>query len=544
MNFQQYLYDKGFQREDLLARIAESLELDESRSKKMESAYKAIYDVLKADTIFFAKVEFVVYPQGSKPIGTTTKPIGKDEFDLDIVVQIKDPYYNYTSSEIYDHLIRVFSANEVYRPKLVRKNRCARINYAGDFHLDVLPGCIIIRDSDKLMVPDRELKAWTSSYPKGYIGWFLTKAENVRQPLLKKAYGDYILLSEGKSEQEDLPEEDQYSKKPLKRAVQITKRYRDIFFSKKPKHRTSSIVLTTIFGELYEGESSIYETIDNVLNKILGNYSDYQNLYETKRIYRRIKVLNPVNKDEDFTEKWDDDKEYYHQFIAFVKSYKEKWERLKNGDLGVAEELFGSTRTKTILSEQLKNMGKGKGHNLEKAGATIFTGNNFVDKNGNITSDKGYESKPNRNYGGIELILETRLHNLLPTKNFIAAHIQQKMIAEHFPWLKTFVSDGILYGKGKVKPDGCKKEYAIGIKYDPNAIGRKEQVFVLNDSTIQFGKTPHLYPGNSLCLYYPKDLPIHLDLNFVDVIPWISEWLVTYELWKKYGVWLAKEVKH
>ena len=97
MNFQEYLYNHGFQREDLLARLAESLELDETRSKKMETAYNAIYDVLKADPVFFSKVDFVVYPQGSKAIGTTTKPIGKDEFDLDIVVQIRDFYYNYCS---------------------------------------------------------------------------------------------------------------------------------------------------------------------------------------------------------------------------------------------------------------------------------------------------------------------------------------------------------------------------------------------------------------------------------------------------------------
>lgn len=100
MNFQEYLYNHGFQREDLLARLTESLELDESRSKRMESAYTAIYDVLKADPIFFSKVDFVVYPQGSKAIGTTTKPIGQDEFDLDIVVQIRESYHIYTSSEI------------------------------------------------------------------------------------------------------------------------------------------------------------------------------------------------------------------------------------------------------------------------------------------------------------------------------------------------------------------------------------------------------------------------------------------------------------
>ena len=107
-------------------------------------------------------------------------------------------------------------------------------------------------------------------------------------------------------------------------------------------------------GELYEGESSIYQTIDSILNKIVKRYADYQYLFESQGVYKRIKVLNQVNSDEDFTEKWDKEKEYYNQFIAFAKSYKEKWQKLKNGDFGVAEELFGSDRIKGILTEQLK----------------------------------------------------------------------------------------------------------------------------------------------------------------------------------------------
>lgn len=544
MNFQEYLYNHGFQREDLLARLAESLELDESRSKRMESAYNAIYDVLKADPVFFSKVDFVVYPQGSKSIGTTTKPIGQDEFDLDIVVQIRDYYFNYTSSEIYNHLIRVFKGNEIYRPKLISKNRCARINYSGDFHLDILPGCIIIETEDKLMVPDRELSSWTSTFPKGYSNWFLDKAKDVRQTtLLRKALNDFITLSEAKAEQENLPEENFYSKEPLKRAVQLTKRFRDIFFAHKPKHKTSSIVLTTIFAQFYQGEASIYETIDNVLNRILNHYADYQNLFENKGIYKRIKVLNPVNPEEDFTDKWDKDKEYYIQFIAFTKSFKEKWERLKMGHFGVAEELFGSTRTKTILKAQLENLSLDKSDTLEKAGLTILSGNKFVDKQGNITQNNGYESKPNRNYGGAELE-HSRNPSTINTKNYIAAHIQKQLVDQNFPWLKTVVKDGELLGKGKIKPKGCKKEYKILFGYDINRIGRKERIFILNDSQIKFGLTPHLYNDGSLCLYFPEDFPIYMDLNFVDLVPWISEWLVMYELWKKYGVWLSDEVKH
>lgn len=137
-----------------------------------------------------------------------------------------------------------------------------------------------------------------------------------------------------------------------------------------------------------------------------------------------------------------------------------------------------------------------------------------------------------------------RKANIVNNERFTAAYIQQYYIEKHFPWLYTVVKDGKLLGKGKIQPKGCRKEYEILIAYDINDTLRKERVFVANDRQIQFGKTPHLYPGNSLCLYYPTDLPRNFDLNFIDVIPWISEWLVMYELWKKYGVWLADEVKH
>lgn len=393
------------------------------------------------------------------------------------------------------------------------------------------------------MVPDRELASWTSSFPKGYSKWFLDRAENVRETLLKKAFSGYIALSEAKAEQEDLPNEDYYDKEPLKRSVQLTKRYRDIFFANKPKYRTSSIVLTTIFGQFYDGEASIYETIDNVLNKILRRYSAYEMLYESSGVYNRIKVLNPVNEDEDFTEKWDKDNEYYIQFITFARSFKENWERLKNGDFGVAEDLFGSTRTKTILKAQLESLASTKSNTLEKAGLTILSGNNYVDGGGNITETHGYKSKPNRNYGSVEIDIRPRQHTIF-SKNYIAPYIQKEYVDKNFPWLQTVVKDGKLLGKGKIKPKGCKKKYEILVSYDINDTGRKERVFILNDSKIKFGTTPHLYPGNSLCLYYPKDLPQHLELNFVDIIPWISEWLVMYELWKKYGIWLANEIKH
>lgn len=129
------------------------------------------------------------------------------------------------------------------------------------------------------------------------------------------------------------------------------------------------------------------------------------------------------------------------------------------------------------------------------------------------------------------------------TKDLISAYIQQKLIEDNFDWIKSFVKDGKLIGGGKINPKGCKNTYDIIFEYNPNKNGRKENIFV-RDTRIKFGQVPHLYNNHSLCLYHPNDISLFIPFNFVDAIPWISKWLIIYELWLKYGVWLDKEFKH
>ena len=84
--------DFPLQREDILARIAQSLQLDETRRKQMEDTYRAVTTFLSEDETYFKKLDIDLYAQGSVAIGTTVRPIKGDEFDLDIVLHIKKPY--------------------------------------------------------------------------------------------------------------------------------------------------------------------------------------------------------------------------------------------------------------------------------------------------------------------------------------------------------------------------------------------------------------------------------------------------------------------
>src|SRR5699024_2031207 len=109
-----------------------------------------------------------------------------------------------------------------------------------------------------IKVPDRKAKDWKDSNPKGYTTWF-----NERSAQIKKTF-------EVRADIEPLPSDESIERKaPLKRSVQLIKRFRDIYFEKDSDSAPISIVLTTLAGEVYEGKVSVNETISEYLKQIL-----------------------------------------------------------------------------------------------------------------------------------------------------------------------------------------------------------------------------------------------------------------------------------
>lgn len=383
--------DYFLQREELLARIAQELQLDKSRAERMETAYNAVSEILKKDNDFFEGLEIEVYAQGSKRIGTTVKPINREDFDLDIVLHIYDPYYNHSPEEIFNALVRSLEKESYYKEIMEKKKRCVRLNYKSDFHMDILPGCMPdLFQNEMIMIPEKALKSWSSGNPKGFSNWFLGIAEMVKEPFLKR-YSDVLLKAQVESER--LPEE-VYLKTPLQRAVQLVKRYRDIYFQDKD-YRVSSIVLTTLIAQFYEGEDSIFETLDHVIGRIKENYMEAI----TRRA--KFKVINPVNPNEDFTDSWTNN--HYQSFYSFISDFHKKWSGLKNSFESSKEDyihLFGEGIYKKALSDQSLNFRNSTSDQLIKATAMINSGNALTDSKGKINSNSGYKNEPHYNFGG------------------------------------------------------------------------------------------------------------------------------------------------
>ncbi len=379
------------QREELLARIAQELQLDKTRLGRMETAYNAVGELLKKDNDFFNDLDIEIYAQGSKRIGTTVRPINKEDFDLDTVLHIYDAYYYHSPEQIYNALVKALEKDSYYKSIMEKKNRCVRLNYKSDFHMDILPACMPDEfDRKNIRIPEKALKSWSAGNPKGFAERFLNIANSVEMPILRK-YSQ--VLVEAKVETEALPDE-LYLKTPLQRAVQLLKRYRDIYFQNKD-YPISSIVITTLAADLYQGEASIFDTIDNVTRKIKNNY-----LQAIQGGYR-FKVVNPVNNEEDFTDSWND--AHYQSFYNFITDFYNKWQRVKVSFETANEDyisLFGEGIYKKSLSEQIRTFSKNTNNPITKSSGLILGNNAFTDRKGTINSNQGVKNESHYNFGG------------------------------------------------------------------------------------------------------------------------------------------------
>lgn len=59
------------------------------------------------------------------------------------------------------------------------------------------------------------------------------------------------------------------------------------------------------------------------------------------------------------------------------------------------------------------------------------------------------------------------------------------------------------------------------------------------------GSAPHMYRGESLCLYWPLEWAWRPECSLADtIVPWAALWLYYYELWIVTGEWLGPSSPH
>ena len=272
--------------------------LNQRRLDRLETSVGAVNDYLKGNLTGYQKME----KQGSYALGTLIKPVDNDEYDADIQI-VMNPNPQWEPKDYVLEINRTLAGNKNYADKLRLKSRCVTVDYAGDFHLDVVPRVTI---NGNHYVCNRTDNKFEETDGNGYQDWFNEKNR----------------ITGGN----------------LKRVVRLLKHLRD----HKNSFTAKSILLTTLAGNTIkpsdEGTTAV-STVADTLETVLSRMNDYLQQHPNMPV-----IKNPVLPTEDFNRHWDQRR--YANFRNRVQSYAQtakqaKAEASAEKAINLWQELFG-----------------------------------------------------------------------------------------------------------------------------------------------------------------------------------------------------------
>ncbi len=253
-----------------------------------------------------------IFVQGSFKLKTIIKPVQSDEYDLDFVCHLKINKDQISHAELKELVGNALKTKySIANGQLEPKNRCWRINLDG-FHVDVLPavpetdlsfygelvGTALIEAP--IAIPDKDLKEWKSSNPRGYAIWF---KEQERKEETKRA----SIIENSK---EVLPRQN-VGVSVLQNAIKVMKYHRDIQFKDNLENKPISIILTTLAATYYDGEQNLEDALYGIVNRIKLAFPS---------IFDAGQIRNPVLPTENFADKWATHPERKRAFKEWVLS--------------------------------------------------------------------------------------------------------------------------------------------------------------------------------------------------------------------------------
>lgn len=289
----------------LLDQLCQQVEITVTQFQTAKTRYEAVGAWLSASSSQHLD-QVQIYPQGSIALGTAIKPLAANEFDVDLVCHL--PSVGHTSSaQAVKALVGArLKEHATYKGMLEEKQRCWRINYANEFHLDITPSILNPRcQQDGELVPDKTLAEWKPTNPKGYINMFEQYAAiRPRFVLLERnsAKATYDSV-------EPLPEPS-ISKPFLKRIVQLLKRHRDQQFvgSNRAELAPISVIITTLAGWAYAkcASQQTYADEFDFITAVIREMPTFITI-EMRSGQRHYTVKNETTAGENFADKWNID---------------------------------------------------------------------------------------------------------------------------------------------------------------------------------------------------------------------------------------------
>ena len=295
----------------LLDGLCQRIEITENQYQQAKSRYEAV-GVWLSDSISPHLSQAKIYPQGSIALGTTMKPLAANEFDIDLVCHLPSLGASSDAKAVKALIGARLQEHGTYKLMLEEKQRCWRVNYANEFHLDITPS-IANNNCAKggELVPDKALAFWKPTNPKGYLNRFEAYAS-----ISPKITTRVMMYSEARAEVAPIPEQTM-SKPILKRIVQLLKRHRDHKYFAKPNAKLApiSVIITTLAAWAYAkcASQQAHQDEFDFITSVIRAMPSFIRIEERNGMHLFV-IENETTVGENFADKWNSDPRLASEF--------------------------------------------------------------------------------------------------------------------------------------------------------------------------------------------------------------------------------------
>ncbi|ELV8750301.1 nucleotidyltransferase [Vibrio vulnificus] len=259
--------------------------LNQTRINKLTASSGSVIEFIKNHDEF-KNIFIEDSAQGSYGHRTIIKPLAGKEFDADIVIFLKEQE-GWEPKDYVNKMKSALESNATYKKMLKQGNRCVCIDYAGDFHIDIVPCVVKTLDVGcnlkQYFVCNRNENKLEQTDPDAYKAWVKDKNKTTKNNQLIKC-------------------------------IRLFKYLRDI----KTTFSCKSILMTTLIANQirsFDTASAYYPDIATSLRTVIGRLDDYLQLNSDMPI-----IENPVQQGENFNRHWDQNK--FENFQRFISKYR------------------------------------------------------------------------------------------------------------------------------------------------------------------------------------------------------------------------------
>jgi hypothetical protein len=284
-----------------LEEICQDLELTEAQNDSAKTSYESVGGwISKSSNPILKRIS--IYVHGSTALGTTVRPWGREDFDVDLICHVPDYSHSESPATLKAIIGERLREHARYSLMLEEKKRCWRLNYAREFHLDISPTIPNPECSNQgVLVPDKKAKDWKPTNPTGYRVWFEQRAALQPQFRFRKAeamdaVANAVAPFPSRATRRGI----------LRRVVQLLKRHRDVmFFDIEADIAPISIIITTLAAKSYEFCVTKF-SFDTELDVLVDTIRMMPHFINKIAIEGKIHyvVENETTAGENFAERW------------------------------------------------------------------------------------------------------------------------------------------------------------------------------------------------------------------------------------------------